>query len=421
MALCVLDDVQPLPRMRTSQDHSAGNLAYNVTRSKIFRGKCRVNGIAGRAASEPWRVAVAIPAKNEAEGIVASLSATSAAISSSRLRGGIVLVVNDAGDATFELARTWLLDSGVPHVVVDVGFGRTGSVGMARRFALEIGANQVNNPHAFLLTTDADSAPAPDWIAKSVQALAMSTDVVCGSIAGDAKEIDALPQRLKLRGADEAEYMRLTLELSAGLDPLPHLPYPHHGTVSGANLAFSQRVYRDIGGMPAVPCGEDRAFVRQAEARDWRIGFHDDVRVTTSYRLTGRARGGMADTIAHRIDYPEALCDEMLEPARTAYLRAWSRGRLRRAKADRAPAGEILRALGLDADDRGFHAHRFFGEAWQAIESESVRLRRRPLSPRDLAEEIRVLRGLVGELACSLIPSFADVPLTKPATADASA
>ncbi len=45
------------------------------------------------------------------------------------------------------------------------------------------------------------------------------------------------------------------------LDPPPHDPAPRHGDHTGASLAVPAALYRAVGGLPPLPCGEDNALV----------------------------------------------------------------------------------------------------------------------------------------------------------------
>ena len=51
-------------------------------------------------------------------------------------------------------------------------------------------------------------------------------------------------------------------DLAGMLNPETHNPPPRHTEASGASLAVSVEAFRRVGGIPAIPSGEDRAFVR---------------------------------------------------------------------------------------------------------------------------------------------------------------
>lgn len=360
----------------------------------------------------PWAqrcgYAVAIPAREEERRIGACLRSVIASMRACGRPGGIVVLVNNSSDATHARASAELADSGVPHLVLDVALpDAMANAGTARRLALDLAAAQVD-PHGALLTTDADTLVGHGWIGETLAALDAGADVVCGAIDIDQKEAAPILARMGPGYLSETEYVALTIELGARLDPRPHDPFPPHRSAGGASLAFRQAVYRDTGGMPPLACGEDRAFVNAADARDWRVVHSATARVTTSFRLTGRAHGGMAQTLADRLRGDDALCDDLVEPAANAALRAWARGRLRAVVGGPAHLRVgILSALDLGEARDPFLATPFFGEAWNIVEAQSPRLARQRLSLAGVAAELPAMRALVASLRAG-----DEIPLT---------
>lgn len=360
----------------------------------------------------PWAdscaYAVAIPAREEERRIGACLQSILTSMRASGRPGGIVVLVNNSSDATHARASAELADSGVPHLVLDVALpDAMANAGTARRLALDLAAAQVD-PHGALLTTDADTLVDRGWVGETLTALDAGADVVCGAIDVDPTEAAPILTRMGPGYLAERDYVDLAIELGARLDPRPHDPFPPHRCAGGASLAFRQAVYHDTGGMPPLANGEDRAFVAAADARDWRVVYSAAARVTTSFRLTGRATGGMAQTLAERLRGDDALCDDLVEPADRAALRAWARGRLRAVASGPAHlrAG-ILSALGLDAADDPFTQTPFFGEAWSMVEARSPRLVRHRLSLARVAAELPAMRALVASLRAGN-----EIPLT---------
>ena len=90
-----------------------------------------------------------------------------------------------------------------------------------------------------ILTTDADSQVAPNWIAENLAAFEAGAEAVLGRIDLDG-EGKLLPEALHRRGALEDTYEGLLTELSWLLDPLEHNPWPHHATISGASLGITR-------------------------------------------------------------------------------------------------------------------------------------------------------------------------------------
>ena len=169
-----------------------------------------------------------------------------------------------------------------------------------------------------LLTTDADSRVAPNWVSANLGAIAAGVDGVAGCILLDPDEAARLPECVRERGRLEEQYARLLAELQARLDPQPYNPWPHHSTASGASLAVTLRAYRQIGGLPALPLGEDKALVASLVDCDARVRHALAVQVVTSGRLDGRA--------AVALPIRSGFAAPIRMPVAT---RRWSRSRLR--------------------------------------------------------------------------------------------
>ena len=196
------------------------------------------------------------------------------------------------------------------------------NAGRARAAAMALGIETVG-PDAILLSTDADSVPAPDWVAANLAALEMA-DVVVGRIDRSGGIPSPAQDRI------EAYYDGLA-RLRRVLDPLPwESAQPHHYT-SAASLACSAETYRTLGGFEPVPAGEDARLVDTAHRLGLRVRRDGAVRVETSARRDGRARGGLADHLrdmdrtggaSARMAHPE---DVAWRYARHAVARAgWS-------------------------------------------------------------------------------------------------
>jgi hypothetical protein len=71
-------------------------------------------------------------------------------------------------------------------------------------------------------------------------------------------------------------------------------PHPH---VHGCNLGVRGDAYLDAGGWPAIDLAEDHGLWNAIRARGWRCLSDRWLRVITSGRPVGRARGGFADTL----------------------------------------------------------------------------------------------------------------------------
>jgi hypothetical protein len=180
------------------------------------------------------------------------------------------------------------------------------------------------------------------------------------------------------------------------LDPELHDPYPRHTEASGASLAVTVKALHSVGGIPPVPHGEDRAFVRALWLMDRRIRHDPSVMVTVSGRLEGRANGGMAETMRRRSVQQDELTDEQVEPAEDAWRRYGLRRRVRDVWstriADRQLPGDLAVAMSPFHDAM---TSPFFGTAWAKLEALSPVLARRRVPFLALPQEIATAEALL--------------------------
>lgn len=345
----------------------------------------------------PWDAAIAIPARNEEQRIVRCLAALRAAIVAVGRPVGIVLVVNNSHDATYDRAERWLSQANVPHMLLDVDFADSWAfVGSARRLSLDLAAEAIER-EGLLFTTDADSVVDRHWIMDGFREIGDRADLVCGTILRLDDEQTRVPADVAQRCAPESAYVALSVELAARLDPRPHDPLPAHWNAGGANLVFARSVYEAVGGMPVLVSGEDRAFVAEAERHDLRVVYAPNVLVRTSCRLTGRASGGLADALRSWIADEDPVCDDRLFHAVASGRRFWLRGRLRRL--GHGAAGEALLAtLGLAPQVARRRNGEAFGTFWDRIDACCFRSKQVRLRMSDVVRELPALSAIVARL-----------------------
>jgi len=352
---------------------------------------------------------VAIPVKDEEERLPACLRA----LTHQRDPSGrqippalisIVLFANNCADRSASLARAlaerWsltirIVEASLPASSAHAGHARRAAMDLAEGWLEEKGER-----HGVILTTDADSQVAPNWITENMRAFESGADAVLGCVNLD-DERKHLPRALHWRGKLEDAYEGLLTELSWLLDPLEHNPWPHHATISAASLGITRVAYCRVGRLPPIPLGEDKALIALLSREDARIRYCPTVHVTTSGRINGRAPGGVADTLRIRSTDPEAPCDEALEPFGTAFTRALWRGRFRRLHgAGRlALESEWAAELGIAARQvNEITKEAAFGYAWRLVEDRSPLLARQLLRPAELPEQISIARRSVARL-----------------------
>lgn len=302
------------------------------------------------------RAVVCVPARNEAEvlpHLLRSLDRQQGAGPQARLRV-LVFANNSTDDMIAEVERMRRdgelanLDLRVTQAILA---REVAHVGTARRMALDAGAAWLEADgvvDGVLLSTDADAVAPPNWAIANLNALD-KVEIVGGRLvideAGQTEDagLAALHARIE-------EYWAGVRRIEDAIDPPPHDPAPRHGDHVASSLALRADLYRAVGGLPPLPCGEDNALVSSVRRNGGRVRHCPDIAITVSARRAGRVEGGMATEMARRIrvlTHGEPYC---LPPAshwqavverRRAWRRAWWTG---------SPSAALI-ALGLSAED----------------------------------------------------------------------
>jgi glycosyltransferase involved in cell wall biosynthesis len=358
-------------------------------------------------------VVIAVPAKDEAAHLPACLHALTH--QQGERRHTILILVNNSGDDSLDVVHRFAATSSIRILGEDVVLtGAAATAGGARRAAMQRAAD-LAGANGIILTTDADGRVAPDWLAANLNALAVGADAVAGRAVIDPEDEKLIPDALLAADARECTYAALLDELAARIDPDPADPWPRHDEHSGASIAVTVEAFRRVGGIPAMPMGEDRAFFRQLQRIDARIRHAPEVQVVVSGRIEGRAAGGMADTIRRRLVCPDVFLDDRLEPARDALVRSRLRRQARLLWADpartQAEADDLAHALRLPRlSVRTSLSSQLFGAAWNDLETESPRLRRRRVAAAAVMHETWIARN-----ALAATTEDADTALEIPA------
>ncbi len=336
---------------------------------------------------------IAVPVRNEAERIGACLRAIDRQAGLPPGSLGVVLFLNNCTDGTAAIVAALLPSLTVPVRVLTEDYSGA-HAGWARRRAMDAAAEWLGDAGGAILSTDADSRVPPNWVARNLAAIAAGADAVAGRVELDVEEGKLLPAMLHARGRLEDDYDALITEAEARIDPDPHDPWPCHRTTIGATLAVTSEAYRAVGGMPEIPLGEDGAFIARLIAHGKRVRHATDVCVTVSARLTGRAPGGVADTIRSRCEEPDALCDARMETFVRCVRRYLWRSRFRRLHNAGLLAGrsDWAQWLGIDPAEAKRIATLPLGHAIEEAEKASPRLAYRPIGPRQLPAQIRLAR-----------------------------
>jgi hypothetical protein len=339
------------------------------------------------------RWAIAIPAHDEADRIAPCLAALARQRDIVPGDGAVVVLANNCRDDTAAIARAARLPCAL-HVVEHSFAANQASAGAARRLAMDL-ARRLVCDRGIVLTTDADAVADTDWLAAMLDCFGDErVDLVAGRVSADWSELQHHPAAALEMGALEWRYGNLVPLVEDVLDPLPHDPAPRHAQQCGANMAIRAAMFDAIGGLPAMPVGEDRALVEAVFRRDGGIRHANAPHVTASARVDGRAQGGMASALRERIE-GNARCDELVIPAavliRTLVLRREARVAFAHGTFDAWSAQHGAAVRGRE--------NRFFGSAWTDFVAQCSSLAAAPLRPAELPGEIAQLERLLAEAA----------------------
>jgi GT2 family glycosyltransferase len=256
----------------------------------VIRAERRAN----KGADTDMQIAVAIPACNEAARIFACVERL--LNQAGRSPDVVVVLANNCTDGTADVLRQ-AFGSDPRLDLREVSLPAPDAhVGWARRLAMDAAADILLRPEDILLTTDADTLVASDWIAANVRALDAGCEAVAGAAYLMRQERDRLADEHRRRVLTSGKYFTALSYLRAEQAPA-HDPWPRHDYEGGASIALRLDTYQAIGGSPVLRSGEDKALFDAVRAHGGRVRHAPDVRVFTSCRLSGRAEGGAADTL----------------------------------------------------------------------------------------------------------------------------
>jgi hypothetical protein len=279
------------------------------------------------------RACVVVPVRNEElalPSLVASL-ADQRTLDGAPLNRGlyeIILLLNNCTDHTRDVAEELRRRYGRQLIlhIADVTFApHEAHVGRARQTLFDLAIRRfkmLDRPDGLILTTDADSRPAADWIVRNEAEIKRGVEGVGGRIILEqTREEGSLPDAVRRYLLLDIGYRRALEEMRSLYAPESHDPFPRHHQHFGASLAVTAAAYIKAGGMPAVRSNEDVALYRAIVRSGGRFRHSYRVRVFTSPRMNGRAKGGLADALAWWNDRASDKAPVMVESALEAESR----------------------------------------------------------------------------------------------------
>jgi Glycosyl transferase family 2 len=230
-------------------------------------------------------VGVVIPVHNEETRIGACLDSVRQALSRlpDRIDTAVTVVLDCCADRTGQVVGKRLSGwSGARMLTVRHRPGGSG-VGLIRDVAIRDVLRELRGTHVertWLLSTDADTTVPPNWALEHLRYASAGAHGVAGLVD--------LRDETLLDAATRARYLDI---VSSGLHGQTH------SHVYAANLGVRADAYLCCGGFPARGHGEEHHLWHTMTAAGCNLRAPTNLRVATSARLHGRARGGLADLL----------------------------------------------------------------------------------------------------------------------------
>ncbi len=251
---------------------------------------------------------VIIPARNEEDLLPSALRAlaeqkTLSGAPLSHELYEIVLLINNTTDHSRQVAESFRhLYPTLQLHVAERNFSKSKAhVGHARRLLMDEACRRLETAgasSAAILSTDADSQVAPNWVVRNQAELEAGADAVGGRVLIPPCEKDLLDAATRDLYRYDHLYRRLVSWIEDRFDPQAHDSWPRHHQHFGASLAVKPEVYRAVGRLPPRRCLEDLAFYDALVRHDVRLRHSNKVIVSTSARLVGRARAGLSTQLS---------------------------------------------------------------------------------------------------------------------------
>ena len=180
----------------------------------------------------------------------------------------VILVLDRCADATADAGAPGGRGA-MPACALRMLAAGTRGRAPARRLGMDVAAERleaVGRPGGLIASTDADTRPRPDWLARQLELVAAGAEAVGGLIEVDAGE--AGDEVMRRRAARLEARARAA---GAGADAHPFF--------SGASLGLTVGAYRAAGGLRPLAALEDQALERSLAERGIPIVRSREVRV----------------------------------------------------------------------------------------------------------------------------------------------
>ena len=322
----------------------------------------------------------------------------------------LILLVNNSTDDSFEVAREFALAHPelALHLIEEEFAPCEADIGHVRRALMELACSrleQVGSPGSLILSTDADTEIAPDWIARNFQEIAHGVQAVGGLIRLLPDSFAALPAETQQMRTLDDRYHTLMAWLEHACDPIPHDPWPRHYHHFGSSFAVTPAAYRSVGGIAPEPVLEDLAFYRRLLKHDLPFRHSPGVVVYTSARLSGRISVGLSEQLTRWTNSASnpahALVERVIDLRHRFLMRKDFRELWSKRPADSASRDAFSQRYDLAPQNVGNAMSKIFlGTGWDYLESLVP-----PIGQQPLISAIEELENLMAGEEANEIPA----------------
>ncbi len=288
-------------------------------------------------------LSVVIPVRNEAERLPQTLAALAHQVDALKDvldpdTYEVLVLANNCTDETVEVACAF--GKHYPHFALHVAEIALplplAHVGTARRLLMDEACRRLlscGQGRGVIASTDGDTRVASDWVHQMLHEIAAGADAVGGRIRVERQRGE--DRNARLYCLRDTAYQRGLARLESLLDPDLADPWPRHHQFFGGSLGITASAYRQIGGLPPLPCLEDVALEDALRRADACIRHSPQVRVITSARQEGRTPLGLSSQLrewgemgrtghTHWVQQPAAVAVRL--QARRSLRRLWRAG-----------------------------------------------------------------------------------------------
>ena len=237
------------------------------------------------------KVSVVVPARNEEALVGSCLEALAEQEGISHEDYEVLLVLDRCTDETETRARE--IADAHPRFELYLLDGPGKGSGHARRVGMELASARLlglERPKGLIASTDADTVVAPNWLAAQLRAVFRGALAIGGRIElAEGSLQESIFRWHAERGRRRHESL---------LSEPEQLGKTEHWQFSGASLSLTAKIYQEIGGLEPRVALEDEHLEDVLRQHEVPIDRLLSVRVTTSARLEGRAKQGLAHDLA---------------------------------------------------------------------------------------------------------------------------